>query len=152
MISHAPVPTPEPRDLPALAQRFRLPIADLAAATPQAVALLPERWARRFHVVPVTASASELTIAASDPLDLDCERTLGFATGRHVRLALAPADDIARRLDELYGDGWSAKEHEAVQEVEHIDKDSETAPPSTTDGEPAESSTTTQLVDDLLPP
>jgi type II secretory ATPase GspE/PulE/Tfp pilus assembly ATPase PilB-like protein/8-oxo-dGTP pyrophosphatase MutT (NUDIX family) len=150
MISHAPVPTPEPRDLPALAQRFRLPIADLAAATPQAVALLPERWARRFHVVPITASASELTIATSDPLDLDCERTLGFATGRHVRLALAPADDIARRLDELYGDGWSAKEHEAVQEVEHIDKDSETAPPSTTDGEPAESSTTTQLVDDLL--
>src|SRR5207244_658099 len=66
------------------------------------------------------------------------------------RLALAPADDIARRLDELYGDGWTAKQHEAVHEVEHIDKDSETAPPSTTDGEPAEPSTTTQLVDDLL--
>src|SRR5207244_7990777 len=66
------------------------------------------------------------------------------------RLALAPADDIARRLDELYGDGWTAKQHEAVHEVEHIDKDSETAPPSTTDGEPAESSSTTQLVDDLL--
>ena len=38
-----------------------------------------------------SATEHELLIATADPLDVDCERTLGFATGRHVRLALADA-------------------------------------------------------------
>src|SRR5512132_2499735 len=94
--SISPAPQLDPVDVSVLSRRFRLPIADLSLASAQAVALLPEKWARRFHIVPLSATAQELLIATADPLDVDCERTLGFATGRHVRLALADPDEIAR--------------------------------------------------------
>src|SRR3954467_1264750 len=103
MSTRAPLPPPHVVDLDALARRFRLPRADLSLATAQAVALVPEKWARRFHVVPLSATSNELTIAAADPLDVDCERTLGFATGRHILLALADPDAISQRIDEVYG-------------------------------------------------
>jgi type IV pilus assembly protein PilB len=92
MNSRASIPAPSIVDLAALARRFRLPIADFSQASTQAVSLVPERWARRFHVVPLSATEHELVIATADPLDVDCERTLGFATGRNVRLTLATAE------------------------------------------------------------
>ena len=98
--SHIPTSHPAPVDVKVLSRRFRLPIADVSQASAQAVALVPEKWARRFHIVPLSATAQELVIATADPLDVDCERTLGFATGRHVRLALADPHDIAQRIDE----------------------------------------------------
>ena len=82
MSSRPPIPAPPLLEPSALARRFRLPIADLTTISAQAVALVPERWARRFHVIPLSASENELTVATADPLDVDCERTLAFATGR----------------------------------------------------------------------
>ena len=143
--AHVVRPLPPPATVFALARRFRLPVADLTAATSQAVALVPERWARRFHVVPLTATEQELVIATADPLDVDCERTLGFATGRHVRLALADAEEIGRRIDEVYrGDG--AREQDGLLEVQHLNGD-EGAPPTTVE---ETGSTITHLVDELL--
>ena len=100
--THAPISPPPPVDLDALARRFRLPIADFSRISAQAVSLVPERWARRFHVVPLWATEHELVIATADPLDVDCERTIGFATGRNVRLTLARADEIAQHIERLY--------------------------------------------------
>jgi len=138
-------------DLDVLARRFRLPIADLSQATAQAVSLVPERWARRFHVVPLVATEHELLIATADPLDVDCERTLAFAAGRHIRLALANADDISARIDEVYRDaerGESVvREPAPLLEVQHLDAASEAAPSASVD----ESTTSiSHLVDELL--
>jgi len=88
--------------LNALAARFRMKIADLATATTQARELVPESLARKYRIVPLAASASALDIATADPHDLDCERTLAFATGRTVRLHLAAPAAIVTRIDELY--------------------------------------------------
>ena len=146
----APVPAPFPADLRSLAQRFRLPLADLTRISAHAVSLVPERWARRFNVVPLEATEQNLLIATSDPLDVDCERTLGFATGRHVRLALASAEEIAERIDEVYhGDAPDAgsREPESVLEVQHLDNGQESAPATQAeDG----GSTISHLVDELL--
>src|SRR6476469_7585797 len=101
MTTRAPIPAPAKADLESLARRFRLPLADLTRATAQAVSLVPERWARQFQVVPLSASEHELVIATADPLDVDCERTLGFATGRRVRLELADSDAIAERIEDV---------------------------------------------------
>ena len=134
----------------ALARRYRLPIADLTRASAHAVALVPERWARRFHVLPLSATERDLLVATADPTDVDCERTLGFASGRQVRLAVADAAEIAQRIDEVYrGDGVVGEEPvpESVVEVQHLAHGDESAPPT-----PAEesSSSITELVDDLL--
>ena len=88
--------------LKALAARFRMKIADLATATTQARELVQESLARKYRIVPLAASDSALDIATADPHDLDCERTLAFATGRTVRMHLAAPAAIVTRLDELY--------------------------------------------------
>jgi len=113
-------PTPLALDVETLATRFRLPIADLSLATDQAIELVPEKWARRFHVLPLSATEHELLIATADPLDVDCERTLGFATGRRIRLAIAAAPAIARRIDEVYQSDSAERGAEPAVEVEHI--------------------------------
>jgi type II secretory ATPase GspE/PulE/Tfp pilus assembly ATPase PilB-like protein/8-oxo-dGTP pyrophosphatase MutT (NUDIX family) len=147
MTPHAPIPAPPTVDLAALARRFRLPIADLSQTNAHAVSLVPERWARRFHVVPLSATEHELLIATCDPLDVDCERTLAFATGRHVRLALADSDAIGERIDDVYRGDAPTREPESIVEVQHLDNNAESAPPS-----PVEetASSITHLVDELL--
>jgi len=147
MASRAPIPSPSPVDLEALSRRFRLPIAHLAGASSQAVALVPERWARRFHVVPISSTDHELLIATANPLDVDCERTLAFATGRHIRLALADLGDIAQHLDIVYRSDGGTHEPESVVDVQHLDNKSESAP-STSSEETGAS--ITGLVDELL--
>ena len=140
-------PTPIAQDVEALATRFRLPVADLSQATEQAIALVPEKWARRFHVLPLSATEHELTVATADPLDVDCERTLGFATGRRIRLALATAPAIARRIDDVYGGDAVARDVEPAVEVEHLRGESDSAPPLPGNETAA---TVSALVDELL--
>ena len=146
MSIRAPILPPPTADLTALSRRFRLPVADLSGATAQAIALVPEKWARRFHVVPLSATATELTIATADPLDVDCERTLAFATGRDVRLALADSDEIARCIEEVYRPEASA-DSESDVEVQHIDNREDSAPPV---GLEEASASITRLVDELI--
>jgi len=140
-------PTPLAVDVETLATRFRLPVADLSRATEQAIALVPEKWARRFHVLPISATEHELVIATADPLDVDCERTLGFATGRQIRLAIAPAPAIARRIDEVYGGDTVVSGGEPAVEVEHLRGEIESAPPIPGSETGA---TVSALVDELL--
>jgi len=88
--------------LATLSTRFRMRVANLAMVSQQARELVPESLARKYRIVPLSISDSVLEIATSDPHDLDCERTLAFATGRTVKMALASPGKIAERIDELY--------------------------------------------------
>ncbi|MFI5230621.1 MAG: ATPase, T2SS/T4P/T4SS family [Gemmatimonadales bacterium] len=148
MASRAPIPAPALADVGTLALRFHLPIADLSRASAHAVALVPERWARRFHVVPLTATEHELLVATADPLDVDCERTLAFATGRRVRFAVAAAAEIAVRIEEAYrGETPAREQQESLVEVQHLTAGQDAAPPN-----PGEDSgaSVSALVDELL--
>ena len=91
--------------LRAIARHFQLPIADLSRVTAQALELVPERWARRFGVLPLLVDDAALVVATANPCDLDCERALAFAAARPVRFAIAPAAAIAARIDQAYGNG-----------------------------------------------
>jgi type II secretory ATPase GspE/PulE/Tfp pilus assembly ATPase PilB-like protein/8-oxo-dGTP pyrophosphatase MutT (NUDIX family) len=130
-----------------LAKRYNLSVANLDAISAQAVELVPERWARRFHVVPLWATEQELVVATADPTDMDCERTLGFATGRHVRFALAEASAIGRRIEDVYQGGAPEREEEQRVEVQHLTSSDESAPPLPGDDSAA---SITALVDELL--
>ncbi|HEX5580616.1 MAG TPA: ATPase, T2SS/T4P/T4SS family, partial [Gemmatimonadaceae bacterium] len=93
--------------LRAVATHYRMKVADLAAASlgvvsPQARDLVPESLARRYGVVPVSVADQVLEVATSDPTDVDCERAVGFASGRKVRLVLAAPADIAVAIETLY--------------------------------------------------
>lgn len=88
--------------LEALSARFRMKIANVQQVSQQAKELVPEQLARRYRILPLAISDSVLDIATADPHDLDCERTLAFALGRTVRMALASPTRIVERLEELY--------------------------------------------------
>jgi type II secretory ATPase GspE/PulE/Tfp pilus assembly ATPase PilB-like protein/ActR/RegA family two-component response regulator len=88
--------------LTALASRFRMKLANVANVSTEAREKVPEALARKYRVLPLAVSDSVLDIATADPHDLDCERTLAFATGRTVRMSLAAPSAILRRIDEVY--------------------------------------------------
>lgn len=88
--------------LDAISKRTRTRVASDLLVSSVARELVSERLARRFGVLPLSASAAVLEIATSNPYDLDCEQTLEFATRRVVRMSLAPPSRIADRIDEVY--------------------------------------------------
>ncbi len=125
------------------------PAADFTRVDPRAVALLAERWARRHGVLPVTTERGALLVATSDPLDLDAERAVAFATGQRVRWVVAPADEIARQIDRWYAESPSASRRDAAAppvEVQHLAFTTEAA------GTPGDDAGTSavRLVDQLL--
>jgi hypothetical protein len=89
---------------------------DLAGVEPSAMAikLVPERLARRLHIVPIGVNNRTLTCAATASFDLAAQQDVAFASGRNVESILATKDDIAAALDRAYpkGDGSGAREPE----------------------------------------
>jgi len=88
--------------LVALSERARVGIAKGLLVSSQAREKVPEWLARRFEILPLAISHSTLDIATSNPYDIDCEKTLAFATRRSVRMSLAPPDLILERIEEVY--------------------------------------------------
>jgi type II secretory ATPase GspE/PulE/Tfp pilus assembly ATPase PilB-like protein/8-oxo-dGTP pyrophosphatase MutT (NUDIX family) len=131
------------RLLTLVADRFRIPLADITSGSAHARSLLPERWARRFRVLPLRAQDGVLEVATSDPLNLDCERALAFATGKSIRFTLASPVDLTRALDSAYRDEQAS----ARLDVQHLTADVETAPPAESGDDAA---SVTRIVDDVL--
>ena len=107
-----------------VARHFRLPIADLTHVSGQALELIPERWARRFGVLPLSIDDDSLIVATSNPCDVDCERALAFAAARPVRFAMASPGEIAARLDAAYGGEGDTAPNEQLPPSEtarHVD-------------------------------
>jgi type II secretory ATPase GspE/PulE/Tfp pilus assembly ATPase PilB-like protein/8-oxo-dGTP pyrophosphatase MutT (NUDIX family) len=127
----------------AAADRFRLPVADLRHATTHARQLLAERWARKYRVLPLRTAEGALHVATADPLNLDCERAIAFATGHPVRFALASPLALSAALDLAYREDPPAPR----LDVQHLTNDVETAPPADDPDDPASA---TRLVDDIL--
>ncbi len=88
--------------LETLAAQSETPIAHSLVVSAEARDSVPERFARRFAILPLAISESVLDIATSNPFDIDCEKTLAFATGRRIRMLLSPPQRIADRIDEVY--------------------------------------------------
>jgi type II secretory ATPase GspE/PulE/Tfp pilus assembly ATPase PilB-like protein/8-oxo-dGTP pyrophosphatase MutT (NUDIX family) len=117
--------------LAAAAAQLGMELADLSAVNPDAVALVGERWARQFRVLPLGAGTGWLQVATADPHDLDCERTLAFATGRTIRFSLAAPESLCRRIDEAYRGLFAIDARDVAApptSVEHITTDIEMAP------------------------
>ena len=85
-----------------LATRTHCRIAsDLVVSSPACEAV-PEKLAHKFGILPLSISESFLDIATANPYDIDCEKTLAFATARTVRMSLASPKRIMERIEEVY--------------------------------------------------
>jgi type IV pilus assembly protein PilB len=92
----------EEKILETLVNRFKVQRADLSAADPRAVELLPESVARKHQVFPLAADDRTITLATANPHDLELEETLRFVTGRRVTLKVASPTALADRIEETY--------------------------------------------------
>src|SRR4051812_13494839 len=129
-----------------------MPIAALDAASEHAAHIVPERWARKYTVLPLGATDRRVIVATADPFDVECEHTLAFATGRDIEFHLAEQNAILRRIDEVYRTDGSRRAPERLLDVQLLGKEQHDGAPTTmtssADGDIGRS--VSNLVDELL--
>ncbi|HVB31274.1 MAG TPA: ATPase, T2SS/T4P/T4SS family [Gemmatimonadaceae bacterium] len=81
-----------------VASQFGLRVAEFERTDPRALALLPERLARRYHVFPLREDDRHIYVATADPTDIEVEHAIGFASGRRPVFELAPPNIIEDAL------------------------------------------------------
>ena len=123
-----------------------VPLADLDSATEHAARLVPERWARKYGVLPLTVSDRRVIVATADPFDVECEHTLAFATGRDIVFHLADREAIVHRIDEVYRGESARREPERLLDIQVLGKEQQESQPGAAEG----SQSMVALVDELL--
>src|SRR4051812_44165053 len=106
-----------------MSERLRIPLAALDTASEHAARLIPERWARKYTVIPLAVNDRRVTIATADPFDVECEHTLAFATGRDIVFHLAAREAIANRIDEIYGSDASRRAPDRLLDLQVLGKE-----------------------------
>jgi type II secretory ATPase GspE/PulE/Tfp pilus assembly ATPase PilB-like protein len=111
-----------------LAPALGLGHADFEKAEPAALALLPERIARQYHVFPLREDSRHVVVATADPTNLEVEHAIGFATGRRAVFELTTPAAIDEALLAAYSgeralDDLLSSIDEQVADAVHIVED-----------------------------
>jgi len=96
-----------------------VPYVDLSQQpiSPEVLAYLPEEVARRFIVIPIAREGETLSVAMSDPLDLQVLEFIEKKSGLAVRPYMATVGSIQRAIAEQYSRGLSFEVGEALKEA-----------------------------------
>jgi len=114
------------RELAALtALHLGLPMVELRSQTidPLALALVPEETARRYIVLPLKKGGDHLTVAMTDPTDLQTTQDLAALTGSAIEPMIATPEDILGHIDLCYrltedlSEGFSGGEEKPSRRV-----------------------------------
>ena len=83
-----------------LAYQLNIPFVDIASypVDPDAVNLINERLAQKYHVLPLCRNHDVLDIAMADPLDLNAINDVRFSTGLQLQPCVATPSDIAAAM------------------------------------------------------
>ena len=87
------------------AEAYRLPYMDLKVTTidDHVIELVPESVSRENMILPVGESNRSLTIAMSDPADLETVEKLRFILNREIHTVVASQEAILNAINERYG-------------------------------------------------
>jgi type II secretory ATPase GspE/PulE/Tfp pilus assembly ATPase PilB-like protein/ActR/RegA family two-component response regulator len=85
-----------------VAEYFRLDVADVNQADPNAALLIPETMARKHLIYPVHEDDKQIVVATCDPTNVEAERALGFSTGRTPTFQVAAPRTIQDALDQRF--------------------------------------------------
>jgi len=66
---------------------------------------IPAELIRRHRVLPVTEADNQITIAVSDPADLDLVEQLQLSCRRDIEVCVADASQLDSFIERLYGEG-----------------------------------------------
>jgi len=106
-----------------LAAQAHMDWVDLSARVipPDVINQIRAEDARRFKVVPVGYGESGLTVAVSDPLDIDTIDSLSFLLQREIELVCASPEKIRQALIKYYGTADEASDILAQQIGHDVD-------------------------------
>jgi general secretion pathway protein E len=79
-------------------------------AVPVEAAVLPFRFLRAFHAIPVHAEDGILSLVMADPLDVETQDAVRLRTGMALRIFMAAESAIDEQLDRLYGEEGGSNE------------------------------------------
>ncbi|MFA4888575.1 MAG: ATPase, T2SS/T4P/T4SS family [Candidatus Omnitrophota bacterium] len=72
--------------------------------------LIPEEFALRNSVLPLSRTMNSLTVAITDPLDLILIDNVKKVTACDLNLVIATKSDISKAVQEFYGKSWMFKQ------------------------------------------
>ncbi len=100
----------------ALAEQLNLPYVNIRKdqIDIDVAMMLPEKLARRYHVIPILKIDDELTVVVDDPLNTTVIQDIEAITKSRVKVSLGRTSDIMLVIDEIYGrsEDTGSKAHE----------------------------------------
>ncbi len=93
--------------LKGLAEQHGVPAAgadDLRGIPDEVLELIPDKLARRLRSVPFRVEGSRLDLAVTDPRNLSAQDEIAFASGKRVKVFVAPEIRILEALEKYYGE------------------------------------------------
>ncbi|MCF8038947.1 MAG: Flp pilus assembly complex ATPase component TadA [Desulfohalobiaceae bacterium] len=108
-----------------VALKFGLPYVDLQdyPVDPAALECVSQNLARKLQIFPLKLKDHELTVAFSDPTNLDPKQDLTFYTGKGIKEVIATEKSIMQAIDEHYGkdsDEYLEKLFAGESEIEEV--------------------------------
>lgn len=85
-----------------VAARFDIEVADLGASVPTATKLLPASLANEYHVFPIRDDDHQLTIATSDPFNVEMEQLVRLASSREPITQILGPTALAEVIQNRY--------------------------------------------------
>jgi type IV pilus assembly protein PilB len=105
----------------ARAQFYNIPFIEIVdiAVSPEAISLIPESVARRYHMLPFALNKQEhlLSVVMVNPLDLSAIDFVEKQTGYHLQPHYTPPGEIERLIAERYSQNLSGEVTEALKET-----------------------------------
>ena len=76
--------------------------------TPELLRCISAELARKFRVIPVLESSGRLTIALTDPSDLEAIDSLAHSLNREIQVCIADESQLGIFIQRFYGDDKAA--------------------------------------------
>ncbi|MFO7736738.1 MAG: type IV-A pilus assembly ATPase PilB, partial [bacterium] len=90
-----------------LSEQYNVPTIDLSELDidQEVIEILSEKIVRRYNVLPVSRIGRTLTVAVSDPSNMNAQDDIKFLTDYDVEVVVAGENQIKEAIDKYYGGG-----------------------------------------------
>ena len=92
-----------------VASHFRIGVADVNTYDPQAVKLIPEAVARRYGVLPLSATGNSIVIATSDPANRSAHKEIVAHASRQPVFLMSSPTILSEALERAYAPARAPK-------------------------------------------
>jgi general secretion pathway protein E/type IV pilus assembly protein PilB len=103
----------------AKAAQFGAEVVDLndIRLTDEVISAVPRHIAKRYKVIPIYRNNGSVTVALSDPADLDTIDSLHHLLNQEIEVKVAPEEDIEAAIERYYGGAKDDSVGKMIQDI-----------------------------------